>query len=93
MVKLAKLSGFIVAYNTYHSGVDLGKAEYADIDILILCILDNANHFLIDLQDNLRSEHRGRRGCLEGKINEGKFKHEQSKYTINQGGSTIPYSW
>ena len=39
----------------YLPGVDLGKAQYTDIDIKI-CILDYANHFLINLHDNLRSQ-------------------------------------
>ena len=38
-----------VIHCTYHSGVNLGQAQYADIDIMILSIFDNANHFLINL--------------------------------------------
>ena len=38
-----------VIHCTYHGGVNLGQAQYADIDIMILSIFDNANHFLINL--------------------------------------------
>lgn len=41
--------GSRVIHCTYHGGVDLSQAQYADVDIMILSIFDNANHFLINL--------------------------------------------